>query len=63
MPLQRFTMGRMPDLAKVVQSTIALLRFPGVVHGTTASLAPCETRVVTTPIPTHPSNAHLPQHP
>jgi hypothetical protein len=31
MPLQRFTMGRMPGLAKVVRSTIALLRFPGVV--------------------------------
>jgi hypothetical protein len=29
--LQRFTMGRMPGLAKVVHSTIALLRFPGVV--------------------------------
>jgi hypothetical protein len=31
MPLQRFTMGRMPSIAKVVRSTIALLRFPGVV--------------------------------
>jgi hypothetical protein len=31
MPLQRFTMGRMPGLAKVVRSTIAMLRFPGVV--------------------------------
>jgi hypothetical protein len=28
MPLQRFTMGRMSGLAKVVCSTIALLRFP-----------------------------------
>jgi hypothetical protein len=28
MLLQRFTMGRMPGLAKVVRSTIALLRFP-----------------------------------
>jgi hypothetical protein len=31
MPLQRFTMGCMPSLAKVVRSTIALLRFSGVV--------------------------------
>jgi hypothetical protein len=31
MSLQRFTMGRMSDLAKVVRSTIALLRFPRVV--------------------------------
>jgi hypothetical protein len=28
MPLQRFTIDRMPGLAKVVHSTIALLRFP-----------------------------------
>jgi hypothetical protein len=31
MPLQRFIMGRMPDFAKVAHSTIALLRFHGVV--------------------------------
>jgi hypothetical protein len=31
MPLQRFTMGRMPRFAKIVRSTIALLRFPRVV--------------------------------
>jgi hypothetical protein len=31
MPLQRFTIGGMPSFAKVVHSTIALLRFPGVV--------------------------------
>jgi hypothetical protein len=31
MSLQRFTMGRMPDLAKVVRSTIVMLRFSGVV--------------------------------
>jgi hypothetical protein len=31
MLLQRFTMGRMPGLAKVVRSTTVLLRFPGVV--------------------------------
>jgi hypothetical protein len=41
MPLQRFTMGRMPGLAKVVRSTIAMLRFLRVVRGTTATLAPC----------------------
>jgi hypothetical protein len=28
MSLQRFTVGRMPGLAKVVRSTIAMLRFP-----------------------------------
>jgi hypothetical protein len=28
MSLQKFTMGRMPGLAKVVRSTIAMLRFP-----------------------------------
>jgi hypothetical protein len=50
MPLQRFPMGRMPGLAKVVRGTIAMLRFPTVVHGTTAPLAPCEPRQVTTPI-------------
>jgi hypothetical protein len=49
MSLQRFTMSRMPGLAKVVRSTIALLRFSGVVHGTTVPLAPCEPRRVTTP--------------
>jgi hypothetical protein len=31
MSLQRFTMGRIPCLAKVVRSTIALLKFTGVV--------------------------------
>jgi hypothetical protein len=31
MSLQRFTMGRMPGLTKVVHGTIAMLRFPGVV--------------------------------
>jgi hypothetical protein len=44
MPLQRFTIGRMPGLAKVVRGTIAMLRIPEVVRGTTASLAPCEPR-------------------
>jgi hypothetical protein len=41
MPLQRFTMDRMPGLAKVVHGTIAMLKFSGIVHGTTAPLAPC----------------------
>jgi hypothetical protein len=41
MPLQRFTMGRMSGLAKVVHGTIAMLRFPGVVRGTMTPLAPC----------------------
>jgi hypothetical protein len=44
MYLQMFTMGRTPGLAKVVRGTIAMLRFPGVVRGTTAPLAPCEPR-------------------
>jgi hypothetical protein len=44
MSLQRITMGRMPGLAKVVCSTIAMLRFPGVVLGTMTPLALCEPR-------------------
>jgi hypothetical protein len=48
MPLKRFTMGHMPALAKVLCGTIAMLRFPGVVRSTTAPLAPCEPRRVTT---------------
>jgi hypothetical protein len=50
MSLQRFTINRMLDLAKVVRGTIAMLRFLGVVCGTTVPLAPCEPRRVTTPI-------------
>jgi hypothetical protein len=50
MPLQRFAMGHMPGLAKVIRGTIAMLRFPGLVRGTTVPLAPCEPRQVTTPI-------------
>jgi hypothetical protein len=50
MSLQRFTMGHMPGLAKVVCDTIAMLRIPRVVCGTMAPLAPCEPRRVTTPI-------------
>jgi hypothetical protein len=44
MPLQRYTMGRMPGLAKVVRGTIAMLRFPRVVRGTMTPLALCEPR-------------------
>jgi hypothetical protein len=44
MLLQRFTMGRMPGLAKVVRGTKAMLRFPGVVCSTMAPLALCEPR-------------------
>jgi hypothetical protein len=50
MSLQRFTIGRMPGLDKVVCGTIAMLRFPEVVRGTTTPLAPCEPRRVTTQI-------------
>jgi hypothetical protein len=50
MPLQKFTMHRMPGLAKVVHGTIAMLRFLEVVHSTMTPLAPCEPRRVTTPI-------------
>jgi hypothetical protein len=50
MPLQRFTMGRMLGLAKVVCGTIVMLRFLGVVRSTTGPLASCEPRRVTTPI-------------
>jgi hypothetical protein len=49
-PLQRFIMGRMSGLAKVVRGTIAMLRFPGVVQGTTSPLALCKPRRVATPI-------------
>jgi hypothetical protein len=50
MLLQRFTISCMSGLAKVVHDTIAMLRFPGVVRDTTAPLAPCEPRWVTTSI-------------
>jgi hypothetical protein len=63
MLLQRFTMGRIPGLAKVVCGTIAMLRFPGVVRGTTAPLALCRPERMTMLLPTHPSSAHFPQHP
>jgi hypothetical protein len=63
MSLQRFTMGRMPGLAKVVHGTIAMLRFPLVVRGTTTPLAPCGPVRMIMPLPTHPSKAHFPHHP
>jgi hypothetical protein len=63
MPLQRFTMGRMLGLAKVVRGTIAMLRFSAVVCGTTAPLAPCWPERMTMPLRTHLSKAHFPHHP
>jgi hypothetical protein len=48
MPLQRFIIGRMPSLAKVVRSSIAFKVSRGS-HGTTAPLAPYETGRVPTP--------------
>jgi hypothetical protein len=63
MPLQRFTIGRMSGLAKVVCGTIAMLRFPGVVRGTTSPLTPCGPERMTMPLSTHLSKAHFPQHP
>jgi hypothetical protein len=56
-------MGHMLDLAKVVRGTIAMLKFPGVVRGTTTPLAPCGPERMTMPLPTHPSKAHFPPHP
>jgi hypothetical protein len=57
MSLQRFTIGRMPGLAKVACSTIALLRFPMMGlddnyanSGIMTPLAPCEPGRVTMPI-------------
>jgi hypothetical protein len=62
MSLQRFIMGRMPGLAKVVRGTKAMLRFLGVVCGTTTPLAPCGPERMTMPLSTHLSKAHFPQH-
>jgi hypothetical protein len=56
-------MGRMSGLAKVVRGTIAMLKFPGVVHGTTTSLAPCGPERMTMLLLTHPSKSHFPQYP
>jgi hypothetical protein len=63
MPSQRFTMGHMPGLAKVVCGTITMVRFPWVVRGTTSPLTPCGLERMTMPLPTHASKAHFPQHP
>jgi hypothetical protein len=53
-------MGRMLGLAKVVRGTIAMLRFPGVVRGTTAPLARCEPTRITTLISYSLKQATLP---
>jgi hypothetical protein len=63
MPLQMFTMGHMPGFARVLRGTLTMLRFPRVVHGTTAPLALCRLEKITMSIPTHLSKAHFPQHP
>jgi hypothetical protein len=60
MSLQWFTMGRMSGLAKVVRGIIAMLRFLGVVRGTTTPLVPCEPRQVTTPISRSSEQGTLP---
>jgi hypothetical protein len=60
--LQRFTMGRMPDLAKVVRGTITMLRFPKIVRGTTAPLTSCGPERMTMLLSTHPSKTHFLQH-
>jgi hypothetical protein len=44
MPLQRFTMGRMPELGKVVRGTIAMLMFLRVLRSTMSHVVPCEPR-------------------
>jgi hypothetical protein len=62
MPLQRFTMGRMSGLAKVVHGTKAILRFPWVLRGTMAPLAPCGPEGMTMSLPTHPSKPHFSKH-
>jgi hypothetical protein len=63
MSLQRFTMGRMPGLAKVVRSTIALLRFPRVVMVPQPLLHHVSLGEYLRQFPTHPSKAHFPQYP
>jgi hypothetical protein len=58
MLLQRFTMGHMSGLAKVLHGTIGMLRFLEIVRGTTAPLAPCGLRRMTMPLLTHLSKTH-----
>jgi hypothetical protein len=41
------------------RSTLTMLRFLGVVCGTTAPLAPCGPGQITMSIPTHPSKTHF----
>jgi hypothetical protein len=54
--------GHMPGLAKVVQSTIALLRFPRVVVVPRPLLQRVSLGKKLHQIPTHPSQAQFPQH-
>jgi hypothetical protein len=63
MSLQKFTVGRMSGLAKIVHGTIAMLRFLGVVCSTMAPLALCEPRRVTTPITHSSEQGRLPTAP
>jgi hypothetical protein len=56
-------MGHKPGFARVVHGTLAMLRFLGVVHGTTTALTLCRLGRITMPILTHLSKAHFPQHP
>jgi hypothetical protein len=63
MLLQRFTMGHMPDFARVVRGTLTMLRFPEIVHNTTTPLASCRLGQITMMILTHPSKSHFPQYP
>jgi hypothetical protein len=56
-------MDHMSGLTKVVRGTITMLRFSGVVRGTTAPLAPCRLGQMTIPFITHLSKTHFPQHP
>jgi hypothetical protein len=60
MSLQRFTMGHMPGLPKVVCGMIVMLRFSTVVRGTMTPLAPCGLGWMTIHFPlieqgTHPT--------
>jgi hypothetical protein len=45
------------------RGTIAMLRFPGVVGGTTTPLPSCGPEWMTLPLPTHLSKAYFSQHP
>jgi hypothetical protein len=53
-------MSHISCLAKVVQGTIAMLKFPGVVHGTTDSLAPCRLGRMIMSLLTHLCKVHVP---